>query len=134
MLAVCKTHTVSGSSPEAPGRSFECKNCSGGHPERIFVFPRSELNLLTGGQYNLVNEINVYPDRIEVRARQQGWYGPAAIYDFTHELELRSASFEDVYWDWHRRLEIEGKIKHSREECPERYGPQLVRAWSPEIG
>jgi hypothetical protein len=42
--------------------------------------------------------------------------------------------YTDKYWDLHRRLEFEGKIKHSREQCPDRNGPRVVRAWDPKDG
>jgi hypothetical protein len=134
MLAVLDAQNLSGSSPEKPGSAYECKGCPEGRPLRYFVFPRAELNRVTGAPYNVVNEISVYPDRIEARSRESEWYGPAAIYDFSRDFELKRATFEDMYWDLHRSLELEGKIKHSREQCPERDGPPAIRVWTPEAG
>jgi hypothetical protein len=57
-----------------------------------------------------------------------------AAYEFSLDLRLRRAYFDDVYWDLHRRLETKGRIKHSRADCPDRNGPSLVRSWDLEHG
>ena len=53
-----------------------------------------------------------------------------ALYEFDRELRLMRASFGDIYWDMHRRLELEGRLTHSRDACPQRDGPPVIHVWS----
>ncbi len=58
-----------------------------------------------------------------------------AIYVFASDFsQLNRAFFSDEYWDVHRRLELSGKLTHSRAQCPERAGPPLVHAWDAQQG
>lgn len=91
-------------------------------------------------EYNVVDTIEVLPDRILVHTRE---IPPAVshasaditvIYEFTPQMEIKGARFDHRYWDLHRRLELEGKLNHARSECPERNGPSMIRSWSPEGG
>lgn len=139
MMAVLDAENVSGRSPEDEGSEFDCANCPSGRPLRYFVFPRSELNLATGSQYNGVMGFNllegrvlVYTGEVNDNVAETGYID--AIYEFSSGLELQRASFHDRYWDLHRRLEIAGRITHARAECPDRNGPRMVRAWDPQNG
>jgi len=140
MLAVLDGRRISGRSPEKPGSAYECKNCPEGQPLRYFVFPRSELNLVTGSLYNEVKSIGVHGNGFQVRTQEavpgnfQETYWVESIYEFSPDLELKQAMHSDSYWDFHRRLELDGKVKHSPENCPERRQPKKVLAWAPETG
>ena len=59
-----------------------------------------------------------------------------AYYELSPDAEMRliSTAFSDTYWRLHKELEEEGKIKHTRERCPERDGPRGVRVWEPASG
>ena len=57
-----------------------------------------------------------------------------AIYEFSPALELTDARYSDRYWDHHRRLELEGRIRHTRAQCPERDGPLFIDVWTREQG
>ena len=57
-----------------------------------------------------------------------------AVYEFNSSLDLVSAAFGERYWEHHRALELEGKIKHTRLQCPDRDGPRQVRLWEPASG
>ena len=57
-----------------------------------------------------------------------------AIYEFTPALDLKSAVYGSLYWDRHRVLELEGKLLHTREQCPERNGPPSIEIWDPSHG
>ena len=57
-----------------------------------------------------------------------------AIYEFDRSLTLISARFSERYWVVHRELEVEGKLTHSRAQCPDRDGPRSVRVWTPAGG
>ena len=58
----------------------------------------------------------------------------AVVYEFSSRLELVRAEFSARYWDHHRALEAEGKLDHTREECPDRNGPRPVHVWEPGTG
>jgi hypothetical protein len=133
MMAVLDAKNISGHSPEEEGSEFECNNCPPGGLVRYFVLPRSELNIATTSQYNRVDAFQIFSDRlvaysIEVDAQHAESRAPIfADYEFSLDLELKRAYFDDKYWDLHRRLEADGRIKHSRADCPDRDGPRLVR-------
>lgn len=138
MLAVLGLERITGSSPEEPGSEYECQSCPEGRPHRYFIFPRSELNRVAPSAYNKVNTIDLLPGRVVVHtdeiASRPGQDGIDGIYEFTPDMEVKTAYFNDKYWDLHRRLELERRIFHSRNECPDRFGPSRIQAWSPESG
>lgn len=57
-----------------------------------------------------------------------------AIYEFTLSLDLVGASFSTRYWDVHRELERQGKLDHTRDQCPDRNGPRDMRVWERATG
>jgi hypothetical protein len=57
-----------------------------------------------------------------------------AIYEFDKSLELVNASFSPLYWTMHQELEAEGKLHHSREQCPDKNGPREILLWERETG
>lgn len=134
MLAVLDATAIDGSSPEEPGSEFECQDCPGGSPLRYFVFPRSHVNIASGLPYNETVDIQVTSAGIRVIVRE-GHHGSdiAWVYDFSTDFELRQVTPGDSYWPAHRILELEGKIDHSAESCPQRLAPP-VRSWTPEGG
>jgi len=135
-LAVLDANHLSGSSPESAGSDFECKSCPPGRPLKYFVFPRSELNAVTISNYNEVLHIapsdkGVQVQTIEARTSSSPAWG---MFEFTSDFQLKSARWSDGYREIHRQLEREGKIKHSWDHCPDRFGPRLVRSWDPQHG
>jgi len=46
----------------------------------------------------------------------------------------QSVWISDHFWTEHHEFEVEGKIHHTVEQCPERTQPQIVRMWSLEAG
>lgn len=105
--------------PEARAE-FRCASCGDGRPTAYVTFARSELNVVTASRFNRARA-EVSPDGIIVQTLELGEDvpGATAIYDFDRELRLRRARFSDQYWDVHRRLELEGRLAHSRETCPQ---------------
>jgi hypothetical protein len=135
-LAVLDGKDPSGSSPENPGSGFECKSCPPGHPLHYFVFPRSELNVVTLSSFNQVYSIRPLQSVIEAHTDEatiQG-VGARAILEFSSDFHLMKARWSDGYPQLHRELQRSGKIKHSWEQCPDRFGPRLVRSWDPQRG
>lgn len=138
MLAVLDAHRMDGSSPENPAGPYVCETCPPGGPLFYAVFPRSELNRITGSGFNRA-AVFIEGDRIIARTSELDRptnVGPLsdAIYEFSMTMELLDAQYGDRYWDHHRRLELEGRVQHTRAQCPERDGPPVVDVWTREQG
>jgi hypothetical protein len=69
---------------------------------------------------------------IEVPAAERE--GIDAIYEFSPALDLVSARFSERYWETHRALEEQGRLNHTREQCPDKDGPRLIEQWTPQTG
>jgi hypothetical protein len=105
---------------------------------RYVVLPRSEVNRISASPFNrvvlAVKGDSLLARTIETPGSGTGG-GPAdALYEFTPSLEVRRATFSDRYWEMHRQLESQGKIMHTREQCPDRDGPREIRVWEPASG
>jgi hypothetical protein len=136
-VALLDASGFSGSSPEEPGSAFECKSCPPGRPLKYFVIPRSELNVISGSSLYPAGGEPAGSTVLVSKHELPGSIGqppPASIIEFSLDFQLHRASYDDHYWEWHRKLEIEGKLAHSREKCPERDGPPFIREWTPEHG
>jgi hypothetical protein len=140
MLAILNFNNPTGSSPEKTDSKYQCRSCSVDGPLGYLVFPRSELNRSSISRYNQVVAIDSFPDRVLVHVQEvdrtaiETYSLMEAIYEFTPEMQIRGFRFSDQYWDFHRHLELEGKLKHSAIDCPERTRPHLIRSWSPSSG
>ncbi len=135
MLALLDSNALDGQGPEPEGSRHHCDSCRTGGALRMFVFPRSELNHVTASRFNRVL-LNTGPNRLSVRTIEMpSADGDAdAVYEFTPALDLVSARFSDRYWELHRSLETEGRIRHTRDQCPDRDGPRPIRMWTPSSG
>lgn len=133
-LAVLDPHHVSGATPEPPGSGFECGGCPAGRPLKYFVFPRTDVS--RASQFYAVGPgIATYPGGSVVLGVVQNDdpSPPSVVFEFGPDLELRRAAYDDRYWEWHRRLEREGRLDHAQQACPDRDGPAIDR-WAPDSG
>jgi hypothetical protein len=137
MLAILDLNSLGGSSPEQPVSQYDCTSSFTGRPLKYYVFPRSEVNQVTGAERNFT-ELDDVGSSLFARTRENQSSGHfdavEVLYGFSNTLELTSASFGDRYWDIHQELEKAGVLKHSKSQCPDRFGPRLVREWDPEHG
>jgi hypothetical protein len=133
MLAVVDTAAGDRSAPGTAGTSFACSSCSPAPPLFYATFPRSELNVLTSGPFNRA-QVAVIGDRVRVTTIEIANPTVAGIYEFDRELRFLRAQYSESYWDAHRRLELEGKLHHSGDACPERDGPAAIRVWDARDG
>lgn len=131
VLTVLDASRVDGQAPGSRGTPFACLSCGDAEPLFYATFARSEVNRVTASRFNraqvaalgdliLVTTSETGPDRGEVNA----------LYEFDREMRLVRARYSDRYWDEHRRLELEGRLTHSRATCPEREGPATIHVWS----
>jgi hypothetical protein len=133
MLAVVDPAAGDRSAPGTLGTPFACSNCSAAAPLFYATFPRSELNVLTSGPFNRA-QVAVIGDRVRVTTIEIANSTVAGVYEFDRELRLVRARYSESYWDAHRRLELEGKLRHTRDACPERDGPPAIRVWNARDG
>lgn len=136
MVALLDPAAMNGQGPEPPGSRYACETCGPVVPLRMVVMPRSELNLATTSRFNRAG-IRMVGDRIVVDTAEVPLAGDniaEAIYEFSADLTLIRAGFGQRYWDLHATLEAQGKLDHSRAECPDRNGPREIFNWSPGAG
>lgn len=132
VVALLDTAHMNGQTPGTAGTEYECLSCGTDAPLFYATLPRSELNRVTGSRFNRA-AVEVQGDRIivttiEIPAEAEP---AAAIYEFSRDMQLRNRSYSVSYWDWHRRLEAEGRLRHNRQSCPERDGPTRIHVWDP---
>jgi len=138
-IMLIDTRRMNGQAPGTKGTQYECMSCGPDAPVFYATMPRSELNRATGSRFNAAR-LEVTSDRIVATtieipqpAGSDRLTEPATtIYEFAHDMTLLRARHSEPYWNWHRKLELEGTLKHSREACPERDGPPYISAWTPE--
>lgn len=137
MIALLDAAALNGQGPEPIGTRHFCENCGTDQPLRMFVFPRTEVNRAATARFNRAVLLTfasgkVVAASVEMLSKE----GDATVlYEFAGpSLNLVSARFSDRYWDMHRALEAEGKIKHTRAQCPDRDGPRQILAWEPASG
>ncbi|HLW99478.1 MAG TPA: hypothetical protein VKR82_12590 [Candidatus Acidoferrales bacterium] len=137
VMAVFDANAVGGSSPEQSGSQYDCSSNFTGEPLKYYVFPRTELNKVTGAERNWT-DLDITGGQLFARTRENSSAGHFSalevLYGFSDTFELTSATFGDRYWDIHAELEKSGVLKHSRPQCPDRYGPRLVSMWDFENG
>jgi hypothetical protein len=137
MVALLNPAAMNGASPQhTSDPTFTCTSCGPDTALRYVVMPRSEINRALTAPFNRA-QVQVTADRLVVRTVEEpndNGYAAEALYEFTTDLELISASYGDRYWDRHRALEASGRLDHPRERCPERRGPPSIRMWVPGAG
>lgn len=135
MVALLDPSHLDGQGPETPGSADFCDTCGPHRPRRMMVMPRSELNRATNSRFNRA-VLSIAGDRVVAHTIEVPSTSLAsdAIYEFTWELEPIQASYSQHYWETHAALETEGKLTHTRDQCPAGGGPREAFAWTPDSG
>jgi hypothetical protein len=137
MLAVIKDDASESISPQLEGSRYILDNPPRQGPHRYFLFPRSELNLATNFPINVAYGIFARQNEIEVRTGEAEGVDSRGtvfgIYLLSRDFELSDITRTETYWELHRRLEKEGRIRHPVERCPERNAPGIPE-WDSERG
>lgn len=123
-------------SPQVAGTPYGYDQWAGG-PHMLYMLPPSELFRMSGESFHVVAAVQVSGDRIQVQTNEGKdlitgpGNGPYLLgfYEFSMDFKLLSASLSDTYWNAHRKLEQEGKIHHTAEQCPDRNIASRVRLW-----
>lgn len=135
-IALLDAGAIDGQSPVSPDSRFYCMSCGKDRPIRYVVMPRSEINRVTASRFNRAR-LEIRPGAIVARTLEAS---PAeteavdALYEYTPSLDLVRASYSERYWDLHQSLEAQGKLNHSRAQCPDRDGPREIRMWEAQTG
>jgi hypothetical protein len=124
-VAVLAANGPPGTSPQSDGVEYQCiRGCPSGRPYRYILLPRSEVNIASDRPYNEVASMETRSGGITTTTAE----GPTAQYfDFSEELQPERVVYSGDYPEVHRRYEIEGRIAHSFELCPERTNPAVVK-------
>lgn len=133
-FAVLDAERPFGRSPEPPRSETECVTCPPGDPLHYVVLPRTDV----GGQYPFPAPGPVVQafDHGGIQVQTLESEGPkvgAVIYELSPDFEVRQARLSDSFWEWHRRLEAEGRLNHAADQCPHREAFD-VRHWTPQAG
>ncbi len=133
-LAMIDATHPAGRSPEPPGTATECLGCPEGDPLVYVVFPRTDVGERQPFPAN-GPALQTFPDgSLQVQTHESAGSGIATmVFDLSPSLELRRTRVSDTYWDWHRRLEEGGLLRHSAQACPIRGGLDVQR-WTPATG
>lgn len=126
-VAVLAANGPPATSPQSDGVKYQCiRGCPSGRPYRYILLPRSELNVASDRPYNEVASMETRSGGITTTTTE----GPTAQYfDFSEELQPQRVIYSGDYPEVHRRYEIEGRLAHSFELCPERRSPAIVRVF-----
>jgi hypothetical protein len=136
-LAVIDEARPFAASPQTSGTRHECVSCPQGVPDYYFVFPRSEITGVKEIHEESVLRLNVTESQIEVvKGSAMDTDTSRVHYVLRADDGFRpiSVRFNSGYDSEHRKLEKEGKLRHSLEECPELLHPKPVRLWRPTSG
>lgn len=136
MIALLDARAMEGQAPAYGHPKFRCTSCDSHPPLKYIVFPRSELNRVTGSRFNRA-AMEALDDRLIVRTIEVPYsesQAADALYELSSTLDLLRASYSDRYWEIHRALESQGKITHARDACPDRDGPKAIHVWEPRSG
>src|SRR5207253_1663555 len=119
-------------SPQTAGTRHKCETCPPGNPDYYFVFPRTEINRISGIYEDPVQNVGVHKDGIEVtKYERHNKGGENTIYLLRSEppFSIVSVRYNSDYDMLHRAWSSEGELSHSLESCPERSHPRPVRLW-----
>lgn len=136
-LAIFDESKPFASSPQTAGTRHKCVSCPEGFPDYYFVFPRSEINEMSGIYQDPVRGVTVSGEEIEIsKAERQKAGGVRTIYEFRTEprIEVVSLRYDSSYDMLHRELSAQKKLGHSLDNCPERIHPKPVKVWTPTAG
>jgi hypothetical protein len=104
---------------------YNCQGAPRASPDRVTLFPNSELVRAGGFAYTMVHRVHaVGPD-----LRAETDYGQVLAF-VAPDGTVKERVLTDAYWFRHRELEALGKLTHSADDCPERVNPVVIRYWT----
>jgi hypothetical protein len=108
-----------------------CAECPSGEPGRVFLFTRSEIATPAYPQTS-VRQLDQVGAAI-VGVMRVGDVKTATV-RLTPDFAVASFTYTPNHWRAHRELEIQGRLDHSEENCPDRLVSNTFREWTPSEG
>jgi DNA-binding winged helix-turn-helix (wHTH) protein len=125
-VAVLPLNGAPATSPQGEGSEFQCvRGCPPGRPYRYILLPRSEANAASNLPYNDARQLLLRPGGFTIRTSEIE--AAAQFFEFTEDFQPERVVYSGDYQDRHRRYELEGRITHSFDLCPERRNPAVVK-------
>jgi hypothetical protein len=108
-----------------------CTECPAGQPARVFLFTRSEITT-PAHPHTAVSGLRQAGASFLVEMR----VGDVETAHVTLKPDFSVQSFAHVpgHWRAHKELEIEGRLDHTEENCPDRRTSNGFREWTPTYG
>lgn len=141
-FGVLDAERPTGRSPEPADAQTSCLDCPRGDPLQYVVFPRTDISRHQPFPAPGPTLVTRADGTIEAHVLSSDGPNIAdTIYEFsplsgagaTAPYQLRAVAFSDSHWEWHRRLEQDGRIDHPAAECPHRRSLELQQ-WTPDRG
>ena len=138
-VAVLKDDSLPSRSPQKPGSRYEVLDGPAGVPEKYFLLPPSELNVISGEPYNQVNDLQHDKAWILVNTREVylstfAGIGCATYLFDNQQIEPKRVTYGSGYAAYHRQFQSVGKLNHKVEECLQLHRPVQIRRWDVESG
>ena len=133
-VAILDAAAPSGHSPEPPGSPTECLSCPDGDPLAYYLLPRTDVSQHHPFPGDGPTVVTFDTGSWQVHSLEgEGPNIASIIYEFGADGALQGARPADSFWEWHKRLEGEGRIAHSAADCPHRNGLEVQR-WTRAAG
>lgn len=130
-LAVIGANDPPSSSPLGGPARYRFANGPTGSPRHYILFPTNELTKAMDSPYAVLKNFDYHSGTLTADMSGGGVH---LVYEFSDKLEARVVMPSTSYPLVHRRLEQEGRLKHTWAACPELAKPQILRHWRPETG
>jgi hypothetical protein len=108
---------------------FTCRDCPGQISSRYVLFPLAEVGRAMGRPYNVGEALMIGNHDTRLSVVEANDERLRSHYTLDSELNVVSVARSDTYWEAHRRLELEGAIRHEG-RCPDRVNGTSVLEWS----
>jgi hypothetical protein len=113
-------------------QGLTCDHCPSAPPRALLLFPNTDItraSFRTTGDVYAANPEG--PDRLRLEITNGA--GPVAL-DTTAvvaaDLTVEELTRTEVHWAAHRALEIQGRLDHPVERCPDFLSPPVVQKWT----
>jgi hypothetical protein len=130
-LVLLPENDAPATSPADDPRRVTCAECPAGQPGRLFLFAPSELTNAAHHLYAYVKNIMLSGPNLRITAFQGNG---DSEYLVSPNFAISSFQYTGSYWGAHKQLELQGRLDHTAEECPEQTAPVEVREWTPALG
>ncbi len=108
-----------------------CTECPSGEPARVFLFTPAEIATPAHPQTSVRQLRQVGADVVAVM--RVGEVDTAHV-TLKPDFSIPSFNYVPSHWKAHKELEIEGRLDHTEENCPDWRTSNIFREWTPANG